>query len=270
MAVDATTSGRYQHALAGEPLPAAFVDLDAIDANIDRILRPLRGGRKQLRVATKSLRCPALVGRVAARGGAIVGGLMTYTAVETAYYASEGAAIIGPASRDLLLAYPTLEPADAAALACANREAHSAVVVDDARQLVPLAAAARAAGTRIPVVIDVDMSWRPVAGVQIGARRSPLRDPGDVVTLARAIAAEPSLGFDGVMCYEAQIAGVPDAAPFAAWQNPIRRALKRGSRPAVSRARAAVVDALRAAALPPTVVNGGGTGSVDWSAREAS
>src|SRR6185369_3254994 len=172
------------------------------------------------------------------------------------------------AARDLLLAYPTLQPADCAALAEANRHAHAATVVDDATQLPPLSAAARAAGTRIPVVIDVDMSWRPVSTVHVGVRRSPLRDPDAVVELARAIAAAPSLAFDGVMGYEAQIAGVQDAAPHAAWQNPLKRALKAGSRPAVARIRAAVVAALRAAALAPAVVNGGGTGSADWSAAD--
>jgi len=31
---------RYRRALAGETLPAAFVDLDAFDANVDRLLLP--------------------------------------------------------------------------------------------------------------------------------------------------------------------------------------------------------------------------------------
>ena len=34
--VDAATWERYQRALAGGSLPAAFIDLDAVDANIDR------------------------------------------------------------------------------------------------------------------------------------------------------------------------------------------------------------------------------------------
>jgi D-serine deaminase-like pyridoxal phosphate-dependent protein len=195
---------------------------------------------------------------------------MTYTAGESQYYATEGAAVVGPAARNLLLAYPTMQLADAEALADANRYARAAGVVDDAAQIPPLAAAARAAGTRIPVVIDVDMSWRPIAALHIGVRRSPLRDPAAVVGLAHTIIAEPSLAFDGIMGYEAQIAGVQDTAPFAAWQNPLKRALKRGSRPSVARARRVIVDALRAAALPVTTVNGGGTGSVDWSARDSA
>src|SRR4051812_28955203 len=192
MAADGGMWARFRQALAGEPLPAAFVDADAFDANVDRLVAPVRAANKRLRIATKSLRCPALVARAAARAGSdVVHGLMTYDARETAWYASEGAALVGAAARDLLLAYPTLQPADCAALAGANRHARAATVVDDVAHVAPLAAAARAAGTRIPVVIDVDMSWRPVAAVHVGVRRSPLRDPDAVVALARAIAAEP-------------------------------------------------------------------------------
>ena len=276
MGAAADAFSRYRRALAGEPLPAALVDLDAFEANVARLVAPARAANKRLRIATKSLRCPALVGRAAAAADGVAHGLMTYDARETAYLAGEGAALVGAAARDLLLAYPTLQAADVAALADANRRARAAAVVDDAAQLPPLAAAARAAGTRIPVVIDVDMSWRPLAALgardaaHVGVRRSPLRDGGAVVALARAIAAEPALAFDGIMGYEAQIAGVPDAAPHAAWQNPLKRALKRASRPAVARSRAAVVAALRQAALPPAVVNGGGTGSADWSAGDGA
>ena len=230
----------------------------------------MRAANKRLRIATKSLRCPALIARAAERAGDVVHGLMTYDAHETAAYARDFAATVGAPARDLLLAYPTVQPADAAALADANTRARAAAVVDDAAQLSPLAAAARAACTRIPIVVDVDMSWRPLAPLHVGVRRSPVRDAAAVVALARAVAAESALVFDGVMGYEAQIAGVPDAAPHAAWQNPLKRALKAGSRPAVARTRAAVVAALRAAGLPPSVVNGGGTGSADWSAGDGA
>jgi len=267
---DGEVFARYRRALAGERLPAAIVDLDAFDANVARLAAPVRAANKRLRIATKSLRCPALIARAAERAGDVVHGLMTYDARETAAYARDFAELVGAPARDLLLAYPTVQPADAAALADANTRARAAAVVDDAAQLLPLAAAARAAGTRIPVVVDVDMSWRPLAPLHVGVRRSPLRDAAAVVGLARAVAAEPALVFDGVMGYEAQIAGVQDAAPHAAWQNPLKRALKAGSRPAVARTRAAVVAALRAAGLPPSVVNGGGTGSADWSAGDGA
>ena len=179
MGADGKAFARYRRALAGEPLPAAIVDLDAFDANVARLVAPARAAAKRLRIATKSLRCPALVARAAAAADGVAHGLMTYDARETAYLAGDGAALAGPAARDLLLAYPTVQAGDVAALADANRRAHAACVVDDVAQLAPLAAAARAAGTRIPVVIDVDMSWRPLAAlgardaVHVGVRRSP-------------------------------------------------------------------------------------------------
>ncbi len=269
MAADGDDGARYRRALAGEALPAALVDLDAFDANVARLLAPARAAQKRVRVATKSLRCPALVARVAAAAGELVNGLMTYTATETAYYASDGVAI-GAAARDLVLGYPTVQAADAAALAAANRDASAAAIVDDAAQLGPLAEAARAAETRVPVVIEVDMSWRPLPSVHVGVRRSPLRAVDDVIALARRIAVEPSLRFHGIMGYEAQLAGVPDAAPFAAWQNPLKRAMKQAAKPAIARVRAAVVDGLVAAGLAPAIVNGGGTGSADWSSGDGA
>jgi len=251
---------RYRRALAGEALPAALVDLDALDTNIDRLVAPIRAANKRVRLASKSLRCPALIERLATATSAI--GCMTYTAAETAFLASSGV-------RDLVLAYPTVQPSDAALLARANRNASAAAVVDDEAQLAPLAEAARTEGTRIPIWIDVDMSWRPLGGaLHLGVRRSPLREPEAVVALARRIADHASLRFAGVLGYEAQLAGLPDRAPFQAWQNPIKRAVKRGSKPAIAARRARVVEALAAAGLAPEHVNGGGTGSVDWSSGD--
>ena len=65
------------------------------------------------------------------------------------------------------------------------------------------------------------------------------------------------------MGYEAQLAGLSDRSRAI-------RALKRGSEPAVIAQRARIVDALRTAGLAPAIVNGGGTGSVDWSSADAS
>jgi D-serine deaminase-like pyridoxal phosphate-dependent protein len=252
---------RYKRALAGESLPAALIDLDALEANAARLFGPIARAGKRARIATKSLRCPALAAMLAKLGGATTIGYLTYTAAETEFHARAGVT-------DLLLAYPTVQPSDAAAIARANRDAVAAVVVDDAVQLAVLADAARAAGVRVPIVIDVDMSWRPfgVPGVHVGVRRSPLREPDDVVALARRI-TEP-LYFRGVLGYEAQLAGLPDRSPVRAWQNPIKRALKRGSEPAIAASRARIIDALTAAGLPPAIVNGGGTGSVDWSSGD--
>jgi D-serine deaminase-like pyridoxal phosphate-dependent protein len=183
---------------------------------------------------------------------------MTYTARETAFWAERG-------ERDLLLAYPTVSPDDTALLARTNAGgATAAVVIDCAEHLEPLAGAARAQGTRVPVVLEVDMSFRPLGDlVHIGVRRSPLRNVRDVVALARRAAATPGLVFHGIMAYEAQIAGVPDRGAGV-------KLMKRASSSDVVRTRAQVRAALEGAGLAPALFNGGGTGTLSACAHEVS
>jgi D-serine deaminase-like pyridoxal phosphate-dependent protein len=261
-------SDRYQsytRAIAGEPLPTALVDLDAFEANVDQLVAPVRAAGKRFRLATKSVRCPVLLKAIVARAGACARGLMTYSAAETAYLAGEG-------FDDLLLAYPTVNAIDVGLIAEANRRTRASVMIDDAEQLEPLGRAAREAGVTIPVIIELDVAYQPgwAAGLYVGVRRSPLRDGDAVVALAERAAGTSGLRFAGVMAYEAQIAGLTDRSPFHAMQNLPRRALKKLSRGDVARSRARVVEALRARGLPCEIVNGGGTGSVDWASSEAA
>src|SRR5689334_12111260 len=113
-----------RRAIAGEPLPLALVDLDALEANVDQIAAMVAAAGKRLRVATKSVRAPALIARIRERAGAVYGGLMTYTAAETARWAADG-------ERDLLLAYPTVQASDLAHLVAAARAGATAAVVVD-------------------------------------------------------------------------------------------------------------------------------------------
>ena len=247
---------RYRALTRGEALPCALVDLDAFEANVRALVEPLRGSGKTLRVATKSVRCPDLVRRVMELAGPVAHGLMTYTAAETAYWADAG-------QQDLLLAYPVARPAEAGVVARTNAGgAVAAVVVDGPEHLELLAHAAREAGTVVPVVLELDVAWRPLGSVvHVGVRRSPLREPADVVALARRAAATAGLRFHGVMAYEAQLAGVADAGAAV-------RAMKAASHADVLKVRAAVAKALTQAGLAATVFNGGGTGTLAACARE--
>jgi D-serine deaminase-like pyridoxal phosphate-dependent protein len=249
---------RYRRAAQAEAMPFAMVDLDALEHNVRRLVQPLDGSGKTLRVATKSLRCPDVIDRVRAAAGPVAKGLMTYTATETAFWAERG-------ERDLLLAYPTVSSDDTALLARTNAAgATAAVVVDCVEHLEPLARAARAQSTRVPVVLEVDMSFRPLGDlVHIGVRRSPLRGVHDVVALARRAAATQGLTFHGVMGYEAQIAGMADRGAAV-------KLMKRASSSDVARARAQVRAGLEEAGLAPSVFNGGGTGSLSACAHEAA
>ena len=248
-------------------LPVAFVDLAAFDANLARLLAPARAHGKSVRLASKSLRCPALIERAIALSDGQIHGLMTFTARETLLWAERGA-------RDLLLGYPLAGPHDAALLVAANRTATAAAMIDCPEHIAWLAAAARGAERPIPVWLDLDLGWRPLAGVHVGVRRSPLRRAEDVVALARQVAAEPGLKLAGLMGYEAHLAGLPDDGQLARWQNPVKRWLKRRSWPDVLARRAAALGALQAAHLLADGIrlacNGGGSGSVDRTVTDAS
>ena len=258
----ATEYARLAAAIAGRTLPLALVDLDAMESNADRLAQ--LGKTKALRVATKSLRSPALIRRAVDRGGARFGPLMTFAASETPWLLEAG-------FKDLLLAYPTTQRSDLELVAKANKEgAIVAVVVDASEHILALEAAASAAGSTVPVVVDVDVSYHAPFGVHLGVLRSPLRSPRDVCAMAQQIARSPHLSFHGVMAYEAQVAGIPDHDPSAPGMDAIKRAIKALSRPDVARLRGEVLRALTLAGLPPKVFNGGGTGSVPSSAVDPS
>ena len=247
---------RYARAIEGERLPCAIIDLDAVDSNVDVLAAPVRRQRKTLRVASKSLRCPALLRHVMKRGGDTMRGVMTYDAQETAFLVEQG-------FDDLLLAYPTVQPDDVATIAqLAAKGAQVSVIVDSPAHLGPLDAAAKVAGTTVAVVIDVDVAYRPLGDrVHLGVRRSPVRTPHDVLDLHNHVMHHEHLRFVGLMAYEAQIAGVvDDSLP--------KRAMKRLSRVDVAETRARIVEALRARGVRPALFNGGGTGSVLSSSRE--
>jgi D-serine deaminase-like pyridoxal phosphate-dependent protein len=70
------TYDEVRHALAGERRPCAFVDLDAFDRNLNRHLAILKPRKTPMRLATKSLRVPALITRAMQQEG--TSGLMCF------------------------------------------------------------------------------------------------------------------------------------------------------------------------------------------------
>lgn len=254
---------RFAELLEGESLPAAFADLDAIDRNIEILLEPVRAKKKRLRVASKSIRCPELLRYILDRGGDSIRGIMAYSAPEAALLAERG-------FDDILIAYPTVRRRDLEAIAGALAAgANVSLVADTKAHLDALAAVAKERGVVAPVVVEADVSYRPAGGaLHFGVRRSPLRSAAAVVELAKEIARRPELRFHGVLAYEAQIAGVADASPFAPLLNGPKRALKALSRPKVLQMRHQIAEALLQAGLPYTIFNGGGSSSLAYSSAD--
>jgi D-serine deaminase-like pyridoxal phosphate-dependent protein len=251
--------GYYKRVLSGQRLPAAFVDLDAFAANLESL--EARAGGVPIRLVTKSVRCVAMLQRALAAGP--FEGLLCYSPAEAAWLAGQG-------FDDLVVAYPSVEPADLKAVARQLRLGRAiTLMVDSAVQVDRLGELARSEGVVFPVAIDLDMST-DFPGIHFGVHRSPVNSPETAVALAREISRRPSLRLDGLMGYEGQIAGLMDAIPDQSVRSSIIRLLKRRSVQEVNTRRRDTVAALARAGHPLRFVNGGGTGSFETTVKDDS
>ncbi|MEU6118906.1 amino acid deaminase/aldolase [Streptomyces sp. NPDC047117] len=252
---------RYDRATAHLDAPLAIVDLAAFDANAADLVRRAHG--KPVRVASKSVRCRALLERVLARDG--FAGIMSFTLAESLWLARSGFS-------DVLLAYPSADRAAFAELADDPKLAAAVtVMVDDVAQL-ELIDAARAGGrAEIRVCLELDTAFRTAGGrMRVGARRSPLREPAQLAEFARLVARRPGFKVVGLMAYEGHVAGVGDAVAGRPLFSRSVRVMQAAARRELARRRWEAVRAVRAEAPDLEFVNGGGTGSVQGTAAEAA
>ncbi|MDX6282241.1 MAG: hypothetical protein QOH03_3312 [Kribbellaceae bacterium] len=239
---------RYTRLTAELEPPFAVVDLAAFRRNADDLVR--RAAGTPIRVASKSVRCRALVKAALERPG--FHGVMSYSLPEAIWLAQDGV-------DDILMGYPTVHRAALKELAGdAELASRITLMVDDFEQLAYIKSVT-GGGERIRVCLDVDASLR-IFGQHLGVRRSPLRTPEQVMDLARRVVADDSFELVGVMFYEAQIAGLPDTSPAV-------RLVKKLSANELSDRRGLVVDAVKQVA-PLRLVNSGGTGSIEVSSAD--
>jgi len=240
--------------------PAFVVDLDAFDANAADLVR--RAGGTPIRVASKSLRVPALVRRALDRPG--FAGVLGYTLAEALWLVAEGGC------DDVVVAYPTVDrTALTSLLSTPDAAARVTIMVDDVAHLDLVDRVRRTCGAgevTVRVAIDVDAGLR-VAGQQIGPRRSPLYAADAVVALARNVLARPGFALVGVMTYEGQVAGVPDAVPGQRGRSAIVRRIKRRSITQLVERRAAIAEAL-SGLVDLDFWNAGGSGSLESSSAD--
>ncbi|MEU0281090.1 amino acid deaminase/aldolase [Streptomyces sp. NPDC006195] len=255
----ATDRARYDRATAHLDAPLALVDLEAFDANADDLVR--RAAGKPIRVASKSVRCRALLERVLGREG--FAGIMSFTLAESLWLARAG-------FEDVLLAYPSADRAAYAELAADPKLAAAVtVMIDDPAQLDLIDAARDGGREEFRICLELDTALRLFGGrVRIGALRSPLREPAQLAELARSIARRPGFRLVGLMAYEGHVAGVGDALAGRPLRSRAIRLMQSAARGELAERRAAVVRAVRAVAPELEFVNGGGTGSVQHTAAE--
>ncbi|MER8184255.1 amino acid deaminase/aldolase [Kitasatospora sp. NPDC094015] len=248
---------RYDRATAHLDAPLALVDLAAFDANAADLAR--RAAGKPIRVASKSVRCRALLERVLAMDG--FAGIMSFTLAESLWLARSG-------FEDVLLAYPSADRAGYAELTADPKLAGAVtVLIDDPAQL-DLIDRAREGAEQVRVCLELDTSLHLLGGrVRVGARRAPMRTPEQLGAFAELVHTRPGFKVVGLMAYEGHIAGVGDRIAGRPLRSQAIRLMQAKARAELAQRRAAVVRRLRQVA-DLEFVNGGGTGSVESTVAE--
>ncbi|HEX6371759.1 MAG TPA: alanine racemase [Longimicrobium sp.] len=214
--------------------PVPLVDVDRMHANLRRASEYCRAHGLAWRPHAKTHKSPALAAEQV-RAGAV--GVTVATPRE--------AEVMAQTVDDLLLAYPPIGPAKLRRLMALPERVRLTVGLDSVDALRGLAQAAREAGRRVGVLVEVDAGMGRV-GVQSAA---------DAVALARAAADEEGVEYRGVMFYPGHVRDRVERQDDA-----IHALSDRVGR---------VLEALEAGGVPPEVVSGGSTPTI-WRSHDVA
>ena len=209
--------------------PALLLDLEAFERNLDRMDQSLAANRIRVRPHSKSHKCPEIALRQMARGAIGV----------CCQKVSEAEAMVEGGVMNVLIANEVIGAPKLSRLAALARRARVSVCVDDLRNVTDIDAAARAAGVKIDVLVEIN----------VGANRCGVEPGLPAVELARQIASAKNLRFAGLHAYQG-------AAQHA--RTPLER--KAAIAKAVQYVRE-TMDALQAHGLKPDIITGAGTGT---------
>lgn len=209
--------------------PALCLDIERVEANIDRMAAFFRDGSVQLRPHSKTHKCPMLA-QMQLAAGAI--GITCAKLGEAEVMAAAGI-------KDILIANQIVGAAKIARLVDLAAYTEVIVCVDDLGNVRELDAAARARGVRLRVLAEVN----------IGMDRCGVLPGRPALELAQAIVASPGLRFEGLMGYEGHTVFLADPIER-------RRATEASLEQLVSTA-----ALLQSNGIPVSIVSSGGTGT---------
>jgi D-serine deaminase-like pyridoxal phosphate-dependent protein len=239
--------------------PVGTIHLGALRHNARDMTR--RAAGTPIRIASKSVRVRAVIEALLAQPG--YHGVLAYTLAEALWLAET--------IDDVVVGYPTAERGSIRRLATDPALASRITLMVDSPQQLDLVDDVLAPGQReeLRVCIELDASWHaPMLG-HLGVRRSPVHAPADAGALAAYIAKRPGFRLVGLMSYEAQIAGVVNRPAGRPVDGAINRWMQSRSMPELVERRARAVAAVREHA-DLEFVNGGGTGSLEFTSADAS
>lgn len=205
--------------------PAVIVDLDIMDRNLARMAGYCREHQLRLRPHTKTHKIPELAKRQLAGGAAGI----------TVAKLGEAEVMLAAGINDMLIAYPIVGPKKTKRVAELAQQANITVSLDAEEVARGLSEATTREGTKIGVLIEMD----------VGFGRCGLSQEADVLALARKIAELRGLEFKGLMFFPGHFGVAPDER--AAMRVQVNDFLKR------------TLEVLSDAGLPASIVSGGST-----------
>jgi D-serine deaminase-like pyridoxal phosphate-dependent protein len=209
--------------------PALLLDLDAFERNLDTMAAQVAATGAKLRPHAKTHKSP-VIAALQARRGAI--GQCVQKLGEAEILAWGGVP-------DILVSNEVVGACKLSRLAALDRIARVAVCADDPAQVAAIEQAARDAGVRLSVLVEID----------VGAGRCGVAPGPEAVALAKAIAASAHLRFGGLQAYHG---GAQHLRTLAERTAAIDMAAAGARR---------TVEQLRQAGLACPIVSGAGTGT---------
>ncbi|HIF33520.1 MAG TPA: DSD1 family PLP-dependent enzyme [Planctomycetaceae bacterium] len=182
--------------LIGSPVedldtPCLVLDLDILDANLNRMASFFAGRECQLRPHFKNHKCTTLALKQLQAGSAV--GI-------TCAKLGEAEVLVDAGIDDILIANQVVGRRKIARLIDLALKAKIRVAVDSQQHVELISAAAAEKGASVGLLIEID----------IGMGRCGIRDSNQVLELARLIKNQPCTRFDGFQAYEGHTVGIPD------------------------------------------------------------
>ncbi|HUD52725.1 DSD1 family PLP-dependent enzyme, partial [Parvibaculum sp.] len=231
-------AGRFvNEALIGKPgsrgklqTPALVLDLDAFERNVAAMAEHCTRSGIRIRPHAKTHKCVAIA-RAQMAAGAIG---------QCCAKLGEAEAMGEGGIESLLITSPVVTEGAIARLMVLNAKISDLMVaVDNPANAERLAAAAKAAGKKLKVLVDLDP----------GLHRTGIAPGEPVLSLGKQVHASEWLELRGLQCYAGHVMHIEDFADRR------EKSLKAMTLLGATR------DAFKAAGLPTDIVSGGGTGS---------
>ncbi len=211
--------------------PALVIDLDVFERNLDAMAKACGRFGVRLRPHAKTHKSPVIAAKQIANGAVGV----------CCQKVSEAEVLAGAGIHDVLITNEVIGSQKLERLADLARHASIGVCVDAPAGVDALSEAARRAGSRVGVLVEID----------VGQRRCGVEPGAAAVKLARHVASKPNLDFGGLQAYygSAQHFRMPDE--------------RRAAIAKASELTRETVRLLSEAGLPCPTIGGGGTGTYE-------